>query len=356
MSPLRRCAFTLVELLVVIAIIGVLVALLLPAVQAARAAARRMSCGNSIRQMALACHNFQNTQGVLPPWAEGTPTEYGSAHFLLLPYVEQTNVFQQSGGNSFVVRTSPIRLFTCPDDPTVKNGVFANSSAAFISINNTAITRTSVNGMSYGAATYAINAQVASAQVQDGHPVRGSTTLEKIKDGTSNTILFGERMAFCAGTNYPLSGTPRLAPAAVTWSIWARGGRNTTNADWQDSAGAAPAPPTLNTNYPGAYTWWDCPVFDHPYANAANPNGGPGPRTDPNFRQNWDGGVVNPGGIQSDAIPLRCDYRRLQGLHAGIMTSALADGSVRAINANISGLTFQRVCTINEGESLGGDW
>src|ERR1041385_3378955 len=100
-----RFAFTLVELLVVIAIIGVLVALLLPAVQAARAAARRMSCGNSIRQMALACHNFQNTQGVLPPWAEGTPTEYGSAHFLLLPYIEQTSIFQQSNGNSFTVRT-----------------------------------------------------------------------------------------------------------------------------------------------------------------------------------------------------------------------------------------------------------
>src|SRR5213082_2191871 len=116
---LRR-AFTLVELLVVIAIIGVLVALLLPAVQSARAAARRMSCGNSIRQLALACHNFQNTQGVLPPWAEGTPTEYGSSHFLLLPYIEQQNIFQQSGGNSFTVRTSPVKIFTCPDDATVK--------------------------------------------------------------------------------------------------------------------------------------------------------------------------------------------------------------------------------------------
>src|SRR5437868_10462605 len=112
-----RRAFTLVELLVVIAIIGVLVALLLPAVQSARAAARRMSCSNGIRQLALACHNFQNAQGVLPPWAEGTPTEYGSSHFLLLPYLEQTNVFQQAGGNSFTVRTSPVKIFTCPDDP-----------------------------------------------------------------------------------------------------------------------------------------------------------------------------------------------------------------------------------------------
>src|SRR5437870_8088802 len=126
-----RRAFTLVELLVVIAIIGVLVALLLPAVQAARAAARRMTCANGIRQLALACHNFQNTQGVLPPWAEGTPTEYGSSHFLLLPYVEQQNVYQQSSGNSFLVRTSPVKIFTCPDDATVKNGTFTNSSAGY---------------------------------------------------------------------------------------------------------------------------------------------------------------------------------------------------------------------------------
>src|SRR2546421_7905408 len=130
-SSLPRQAFTLVELLVVIAIIGVLVALLLPAVQSARAAARRMQCANGIRQLALACHNFQNTQGVLPPWAEGTPAEYGSSHFLLLPYIEQQNIFQQSGGNSFTVRTSPVKLFTCPDDVTVKNGAFAPSSAAY---------------------------------------------------------------------------------------------------------------------------------------------------------------------------------------------------------------------------------
>src|SRR5438093_12013837 len=117
-----RRAFTLVELLVVIAIIGVLVALLLPAVQAARASARRMTCSNGIRQLALACHNFQNAQGVLPPWAEGTPTEYGSSHFLLLPYIEQQNIFQQSGGNSFVVRTSPVKTLTSPHHPTPHRG------------------------------------------------------------------------------------------------------------------------------------------------------------------------------------------------------------------------------------------
>jgi prepilin-type N-terminal cleavage/methylation domain-containing protein len=342
-----RRAFTLVELLVVIAIIGVLVALLLPAVQSARAAARRMSCSNGVRQLALACHNFEDINNGLPPWAIGTTTQIASSHFLLLPFVEQTSAYQQGNGVSFNVRTLPIKVFACPDDPTLKNGLFTSAATAI------SLARTTDNGVPYGGATYAINAQVATATFQDGHPAKGSTTLVKIQDGTSNTVLFGERMAFCSGPNYPNGASCRLSSGSFTFGIWARGGRNTVNSNWGDGAGGAPVPPAQNPSSPAGYSWWDNPAFDQPYITDSN---SVGPRSDPNFRQNRDCGVVNPGGIQGDAIPLRCDYRRLQALHSGVMMTAMADGSVRAVSSNISALTWQRVCTKDLGEALGGDW
>ena len=88
-------AFTLVELLVVIAIIGVLIALLLPAVQAAREAARRMSCSNNVRQLGLAMHNYEGSLGTFPPalLIEPGGTQYRwSALSRILPYVEQSNL------------------------------------------------------------------------------------------------------------------------------------------------------------------------------------------------------------------------------------------------------------------------
>src|SRR5262249_43023465 len=130
-----------------------------------------------------------------------------------------------------------------------------------------------------------------------------------------------------------------------TWSIWARGGRNTANSNWQDGAPAAPLPPANNPAGPDGYSWWDCPLFDHPYRALPNTDAGPGPRSDTNFRQNWAGGGVTPGGIQGNARPEQCDYRRLQGLHSGVMTAGLCDGSVRSISTNISALTFERLCT-----------
>ena len=89
----RRGGFTLVELLVVIAIIGVLIALLLPAVQQARESARRTQCVNNLKQVGLAVHNFHDTFGELPP--SRIQYEYLGWSAVLLPFMEQTNLYDQ---------------------------------------------------------------------------------------------------------------------------------------------------------------------------------------------------------------------------------------------------------------------
>jgi len=104
----KRFAFTLVELLVVIAIIGMLIALLLPAVQAAREAARRMQCSNNLKQITLAVHNYHGTTNALPPrlWGRGQNNDIPNCHaggsgaqlngmIFLLPYIEQQAIFDQ---------------------------------------------------------------------------------------------------------------------------------------------------------------------------------------------------------------------------------------------------------------------
>jgi len=102
----NKTGFTLVELLVVIAIIGMLIALLLPAVQAAREAARRMSCTNNLKQIGLAVHNFHDTMMGLPPATVGTtdPDHPRASFFvLILPYIEKNAMYDliKSKSNDF---------------------------------------------------------------------------------------------------------------------------------------------------------------------------------------------------------------------------------------------------------------
>jgi len=130
-----RAGFTLVELLVVIAIIGVLVALLLPAVQAAREAARRSQCANHLKQLGLACHNFHDTYGVTPPSrvaSGGFPklnvpaNAYQGWAVWILPYLEQDNIkniyntqLHFGHANNRTAIQTQVKVFYCPSTPRV---------------------------------------------------------------------------------------------------------------------------------------------------------------------------------------------------------------------------------------------
>ena len=211
----RRSAFTLVELLVVIAIIGILIGMLLPAVQQVREAARRIQCGNQIKQLALACHNYESAWGKFPPglnlpidggsgsiWggtavhqAVGDPpikNQFGSWMIWILPFMEQNNVFDQldttqreyancNGPNS--IGATVIPSFICPSDHQAPSN------------------RVEYNGYYFGVNSYYGNAGIkawyhATATFDGVFYYNSKIGFNNITDGSSNTMMLGERYSF----------------------------------------------------------------------------------------------------------------------------------------------------------------
>jgi prepilin-type N-terminal cleavage/methylation domain-containing protein len=194
----RRSAFTLVELLVVIAIIGVLVALLLPAVQAAREAARRTQCTNKVKQISLSTHNFHDTFGLLPAAssavaASNAPKPRGNAFFYLLPFLELGNIYDTTTNPVDVasspalpsppdnyVRARPIPAFVCPSAYIAPTGAWPGR-------NDWAIGHYAFNYMVFGGPA----TNTGNDQNHAGWNRKAS--MASMTDGTSNVVIFAER-------------------------------------------------------------------------------------------------------------------------------------------------------------------
>lgn len=228
----KRQGFTLVELLVVIAIIGILVGLLLPAVQAAREAARRMSCSNNMKQLGLALHNYESAHKKWPPsrLSFTSPTifqqSWGS---MILPYIEQANMHNsyQFGTPWYAPVNDPmttVRLpsMMCPSAPSERDLPAAN---LYTAVTNASRTDRPMWGYSdYGS----INAIRNSAFIVAGLPSLGTkealgalgrgpqgVPLSTITDGLSNTAVLGEGAGrpnmFVSGRKSPNPRTGNIA-------------------------------------------------------------------------------------------------------------------------------------------------
>lgn len=203
-SP-RRTAFTLVELLVVIAIIGILVALLLPAVQAAREAARRSQCNNNLKQLALAYHNYHDTYKVFPRYtyppglSSASHWEGFSAHTMVLPFMEQQPLYDrvmqvaQNSPGVFLdgwrhgdlnsLRRTTIESLICPSAGNPNSGI-DSGNCSYAVCEGCALGWTDNKGHNNGI--------FGRGRLDQPDPVE--RTMADITDGTSNTALASEHL------------------------------------------------------------------------------------------------------------------------------------------------------------------
>lgn len=310
-----RKGFTLIELLVVIAIIGVLVALLLPAVQQAREAARRIQCRNNLKQLTLALHNYESSHRAFPPGRLPFPWVF-SAQSQLLPFLDQANVqnlldfdqppltfgFLPSGADNEEVAKTRLPLFLCPSDGERVAG------SAFGGISYPACTGTGL--VNDGSISNADGAIYALSQ----------TRFRDITDGSSNTVVFSESVL---GNGMDSTGSILRDPLRQTVEL--SGATPTT------PSACDPSPSTKWSGQRGA-KWINGHYGDTLYNHFYPPN------------------VATPdcnNQFQNHALTAA------RSMHEGGVHAALCDGSVRFVGENIDLNLWRALATRSGGEVVG---
>lgn len=336
-KSVNRSAFTLVELLVVISIIGILIALLLPAVQAAREAARRTACGNNLRQLGLATTNFQSGFNVFPPsrtWdmVVGDSGGSWSAQARILPFLEETVDyryinFSQSddsvlGPDGNPLQTQRIPPLMCPSE---QNDTMCLSSTG----------TPSSYPMNYGAnlGTWFVYNPVSNSGGNGSFYPNAALTPPQFTDGLSHTLMFAEVKAF---TPYLSKAALATVPAMPTnpSTIGSLGGTpkmgatfqsDTGHVEWGDGRGAQTG-----------FTTTFAPNTQVPYTY----NG-----------QQFDIDFINESEGTSATIPsFSCITAR--SYHVGSVNVTFMDGSVHTISDQINLQVWQALSTRNGGETI----
>jgi prepilin-type N-terminal cleavage/methylation domain-containing protein len=338
MRPRSRAAFTLIELLVVIAILAVLAALLLPAVQSAREAARRAQCQNNLKQIGLGLHNYESIAGAMPPsnvlagtgnavtWRNGF-----SVQLRILPFMEAGVMFNainftfdhRSAQNATVVGAS-INAFVCPSDPNRDQTTIFPFGLAKVT--------------SYGFASgdwFVWNGFTPPENRGAFGPNR-SRRIADFTDGTSETLMAADVLALqpfrrCAGSLANINSPDRIPPPDA------------------DPFTVAPEYGSPSCSLGPAHTAWvDGNTQETGITTAWPPNRrilGKAGEGDLDLETN----LIVQGGPTYAAINAR-------SAHPGGVDSLLADGSVRFIKTTVSGLTWRALGTVQGGEVPGTDY